>query len=268
VFRVVGKQPELWDAVTGEIRVLAEFKATADGRTEVPLQFVPRGSWFVVFKKQAQGDKGTHASSRDFAGQAEAQRKKNMPELKQVAELGGAWDVQFDPKWFYPDNGTGGKVRFEQLADWTTRPEDAIKHYSGIATYHKVLDLQKSEIENLQSKIYLSLGEVKNVARVRLNGRDLGIVWCAPWRIMIPAGLLKEKGNELEIEVANLWPNRLIGDATLPADKRRTVTNVRTYDAMTSGTYGCRKCAERKKSGKPAELLPSGLLGPVRVATE
>ena len=76
-------------------------------------------------------------------------------------------------------------------------------------------------------------------------------------------GALKSGANELEIEVANLWPNRLIGDATLPQDKRRTVTNVRTYDDMTSGTYGCQKCEQRKSAGKPAELLPAGLLGPV-----
>lgn len=67
-------------------------------------------------------------------------------------------------------------------------------------------------------------------------------------------GTLKSGANELEIEVANLWPNRLIGDGLLPKERRRTVTNVRTYDTMASGTYGCQKCKERKKTGKPAEL--------------
>ena len=79
---------------------------------------------------------------------------------------------------------------------------------------------------------------------------------------------LKAGANELEIDVANLWPNRLIGDAALPKEKRLTVTNVRTYDTMSSGTYGCPKCEERKKTGKPAELLSSGLLGPVRLVKE
>jgi hypothetical protein len=81
-------------------------------------------------------------------------------------------------------------------------------------------------------------------------------------------GALEAGANRLEIDVANLWPNRLIGDATLPIEKRHTATNVRTYDTMASGTYGCMKCAERKKSGKAAELLSSGLLGPVRVMVE
>ena len=112
--------------------------------------------------------------------------------------------------------------------------------------------------------MFLDLGTVKNVARVRLNGRDCGVVWTAPWRAEITA-VAREGANDLEIEVANLWPNRLIGDAKLPKDKRLTVTNVRTYDTMASGTYGCHICEARKKSGKERELFPSGLLGPVRV---
>ena len=78
-------------------------------------------------------------------------------------------------------------------------------------------------------------------------------------------GAVRPGVNDLEIEVVNLWPNRLIGDATLPPDKRFTLTNVRTYDTMTSGTWGCKVCEERKKSGQPAKLLSSGLLGPVTV---
>ncbi len=81
------------------------------------------------------------------------------------------------------------------------------------------------------------------------------------------SNVLKSGSNELVVDVANLWPNRLIGDATLPKEQRMTVTNVSTYDTMTGNTWDCKKCAERKKSGKPAELLPSGLLGPVRVMT-
>jgi hypothetical protein len=95
----------------------------------------------------------------------------------------------------------------------------------------------------------------------------MGVVWTAPWRAEITAAV-RPGANELEIEVANLWPNRLIGDAALPTEQRITVTNVRTYDTMTSGTYGCQKCEARKRSGEPAALLPSGLLGPVRLLVE
>ena len=181
-------------------------------------------------------------------------------------ELKGSWDVTFDATWFYPDSGTGGKVRFDALEDWSKRPEEAVRYYSGIAVYRKTFDLPSSTSN--PKPVYLSLGEIKSVARVRLNGRDLGAVWTAPWRAAVPAGLLKDQGNALEIAVANRWPNRLIGDAALPPDKRRTITNVRTYDTMTTASYGCRVCAERKQTGKPAELLPSGLLGPVQVLVE
>ena len=90
----------------------------------------------------------------------------------------------------------------------------------------------------------LSLGTVKETARVRLNGKDLGVVWCAPWQVDITAAA-KRGENLLEIEVVNLWPNRLIGDASLPKDQRRTITNVRRFE----------------RPG--ATLLESGLLGPV-----
>jgi len=182
-------------------------------------------------------------------------------EIVTVTDDGGAWEVQFDPNWFYPDNGTGGKVRFEQLTDWTQRPEESVRYFSGTATYKTTFE---SKLKNTKSRVFLDLGVVKNVARVRLNGRDLGSVWTAPWRVEI-GGALEAGANRLEIEVANLWPNRLIGDATLPIEKRRTVTNVRTYDTMASGTYDCTKCAERKKSGQSAAMLPSGLLGPVQI---
>jgi len=256
-FRVSGKQPELWDAVTGKIADLPEWREKK-GRILVPMVFTSRQSWFVVFRKAGNL-------------KPETGNRKNFPELKPVQELAGPWDVQFDPHWFYPDNGTGGKVRFEQLADWTKRPEEAIKYYSGIATYKKTFDHQ-SKSEN--QKRVLSLGNLNNLARVRLNGRDLGVVWTAPCQVEIPDGLLKPAGNELEIEVANLWPNRLIGDATLPQDKRHTVTNVATYEPVDSeGFRGikcwalaiCKPCCERMKTGKPAELLHSGLLGPVQI---
>ena len=113
-------------------------------------------------------------------------------------------------------------------------------------------------------RLFLDLDTVRNIASVKLNGQDLGIVWCAPWRVDVTSAL-KSGANALEIRVANLWPNRLIGDATLPKEQRRTVTNVRTYDTQETASYGCKKCGTRKKDGKPAELLPSGLLGPVRI---
>ena len=256
-FRVSGKQPELWDAVTGTIRDLSEYTILDDGRVEVPINFAPRQSWFVVFRREAAGSKAN----------------RNFPELKPLRELSGPWKVQFNEEWFYGSTPMNARVVFQELEDWSKRPEDAIKYYSGIATYHKSFDLPDREMN--QTSLSLDLGEVMNLARVRLNGRDLGIVWTAPWRVELPDELLKATGNKLEIEVANLWPNRLIGDGLLPEAQRRTHTNVSTYETPVRETLvtvggmwarrGCVQCNERLKTGKPADLLPSGLLGPVRL---
>lgn len=228
-FRVADRRPELWDPVSGTTRELPQWAGMADGRTAIPLQFAPRQSFFVVFQATA--------SAGGSAG------RSNFRTLTTVTELAGPWDVQFDPKWFYPDSGTGGKVRFERLADWAERPEGAIRHFSGTATYRKSFDLPPEEVARRSSHLFLDLGRVRHVARVRLNGRDLGIVWTAPWRVEI-GSIAKEQSNRLEIDVVNLWPNRLIGDAGLPADQRRTSTNLLNL-----------------KTDSP--LFSSGLLGPV-----
>ena len=135
---------------------------------------------------------------------------------------------------------------FKKLEDWTKRPEEGIRYYSGTATYRQTFDLpETSRREN--ARIYLDLGRVQNLATVRLNGNDLGVVWTAPWRVEI-TDAVKPIGNQLEIDAVNLWPNRLIGDAALPPERRLTKTNVTTYK-------------------KDSPLLTSGLLGPIVLQT-
>ncbi len=96
-----------------------------------------------------------------------------------------------------------------------------------------------------QQRLYLDLGKVKHVAEVRLNGKSLGGVWCAPWRVEL-TGCARPAGNELQIAVVNLWPNRLIGDQSLPPEKRLTWTTWSPFK-------------------KDTPLLESGLLGPVTI---
>ena len=225
-FRVAGKVPELWDPLTGGTRGLVEFTA-GEGRMVVPLHFEAAQSFFILFRN------GPPAAGT---------RAKNFAALQTVSELSGAWEVAFDPKWGGPEKAT-----FAKLEDWTKRPEDGIKFYSGVATYRQKFDLAAWPIANGSSPIFLNLGTMKNLARVRLNGRDLGVVWCAPWRVDITSAV-QSKGNELEITVANLWPNRLIGDQALPPEKR-----------LTSTTWNPFK--------KDSRLLESGLIGPVSIQT-
>lgn len=226
-FRVSGMCPELWDPVTGTVRDLHEFE-DKDGLTSVPLQLEPYGSLFVVFQKKSRKNEV---------------KSPNFPELQTLQELAGAWQVMFDPKW-----GGPGQVAFETLDDWIKRPEEGIKLYSGTAIYHKTFNFAGGP--GHRAPLYLALGSVKNIARVKLNGKDLGAVWTAPWRVDI-SGAVKTGPNELEVEVINLWPNRRIGDASLPEEKRYTHSNI-AFSPINPAN-------PPDRSG----LLPSGLLGPV-----
>ena len=221
-FRVTGKQPELWDPVTGEIRDAVAFHQE-NGRTVVPLEFNPRESVFVVFRKP-------------IAPTASGGAASNYPTLTPQTELAGAWEVNFDPRW-----GGPGRVVFDSLVDWTKRPEDGIRHYSGAAVYRKKFDLASLPAKG--TRLLLDLGEVHEAASVRLNGVDLGVLWTKPARMDITRAA-RAGANELEVTVVNLWPNRLIADESLPPEKRLTETNIHKFSASTP-------------------LDPSGLLGPV-----
>jgi hypothetical protein len=227
-FRVTGKAPELWDAVSGVIRPAAAY-SQKDGQTSLPLQFAPYGSMFVVFRKP-------------LAQAANAASGRNFPTFSAPCQITGPWTVQFDPKWGGPESAV-----FDQLVSWTQRPEDGIKYFSGTATYRKTFDLPET-LRQPGQHLTLDLGDVKNLAEVRLNGKDLGILWTVPFRVDV-TDAIKSAGNSLEIEVVNFWPNRIIGDQFLSPDKRLTRTNIR-------------------KLTKATPLMDSGLLGPVRVLAE
>jgi len=242
-FRVGQGSPQLWDPVTGERRPLMRFER-ADGLTVIPLEFDAFQSFFVVFG-------GADERPASNAG-------KNFAELKTVQELSGAWDVAFDPNWGGPE-----RIVFDTLQDWTARPEPGIRYYSGIATYRKTFILTRIP----EGPVYLDVGVVHDMARVKINGRDLGVVWCAPWRIEVN-GAIKPGDNQIEIEVVNRWANRMIGDKQ-PAD-----AHARTVECP-PGFLGGKKipagrytfCTDDPyKADSP--LLPSGLLGPVRIMTQ
>jgi hypothetical protein len=225
-FRIDDRKPECWDPLTGRICDLLRFSELA-GRMTVPLRFEPHQSYFVVFRKPA--------------GAPPAPAAKNFASLTNLIKIRGPWDVRFDPKL-----GGPGAVTFEALDDWIKRPEDGIRHYSGIATYRTHFDLPPGAEK--KAGVRIALGDVRVMARVRLNGKDLGTAWCAPWTVEM-GDAVKEKGNELEIDVANLWPNRLIGDQAVPVEKRVSWTTWNPYK-------------------KDSPLMSSGLLGPVTIKAE
>ncbi|MBS1700800.1 MAG: hypothetical protein JST12_04000 [Armatimonadetes bacterium] len=218
-FRITKGSPQWWDPMTGERRALPTFRRSGQ-TTTVPVSLDGLQSGFVVFTP----------------GPAPQAAKANFPTYTPISTLTGNWEVQFDPTF------GGPKKSIEtSLIDWSHSTDDSVKYYSGKAIYRKQFDAPTS----WQKATAISLGEVKNIAGVRLNGRDLGVAWCTPWRLSIPSGVLKSKGNVLEITVANLWVNRLIGDTRLPADQRITHTTWNPYQPSST-------------------LQPSGLLGPVK----
>ena len=222
-FRMNGRRPELWNPVNGQIRSLPHFTQT-NGLTAIRLEFDSYESYFVVFPKNK-------TAGLPRAG-------VNFPATTLVGALEGSWDVVFDPAMGGPES-----VRFDKLEDWTKRSEPGIVYYSGIATYRKGFNLPQESIKP-QSIILLDLGQVNVMARVKVNGQDCGVAWTAPWRVDISKAV-KPTGNTLEIEVANLWPNRMIGDAKFP-EKSWSQTTYRPFKATDP-------------------LLPSGLIGPVTI---
>ena len=258
-FKVSGKQPELWDPVTATMRNLPEFK-DENGETSVQLNFDSAQSFFIVFRK---------SKIRNVKSNA-----RNFPSWKELTTLKGAWNVQFDPAW----GGPAKPVNFPSLIDWTTSDVSGIKYFSGTAVYKKTFGIPVVAIKNKQT-LYLDLGTVKHIARVYVNNTDLGVIWTAPWRVKIPAGLLKQGNNNLMIEVTNVWANRLIGDEQQPAD-------CKFIPGYLGGGYSLKEFPDwfLKKQPRPSKgrycfttwnyftkdspLVASGLLGPVRIIEE
>jgi len=235
-FRQQGRQPELWDPVNGYMRNLPEYSIKGR-RTAVELEFEPHGSMFIVFAKPVMKIRGV-----------------NFAKFKTVKQISGPWTVRFDKEWLYPVDGLKGNEAeglfvFDKLVDWSEHAEPAVKYYSGTANYGTQFSFNRNVDPGM--RYVLDLGEVNIAASVRLNGVDLGVVWCEPWHIDV-AKALKRGVNKLEIKVVNQWPNRLIGDGTLPVQKRRTRTNITYFNQPRKGEH---------------KLLPSGLLGPVRLTT-
>ena len=212
--------------------------------TSVPMTFEPHQSFFVVFPREGKPNRMADAQSVNFP--------KSVP----AATLEGAWEVSFNPTWGGPD-----RITFNALGDWTKRRQRGIKYYSGIATYRKIFDLPHDSGQ----RIHLDLGTVHDIARVRLNGNDLGVVWCAPWRVEI-TDVVKKGKNELEIDVANRWINRMRGDLEAPDKGVRTVQFKEGY--LGGESYSAGRYTFSTKAIGPGPLLPSGLIGPVSVVVQ
>jgi len=219
-FRVTGKDPELWYAETGTSKPVS-YKI-ADGRTTVPLHLEPWGTVFVVFRK---------------ATSESAQTLPKVTESK-VADVEGPWKVSFEP-----DRGAPPSTTLDKLISWSDSTDAGVKYFSGAGTYTKTIQASADWFKK-GSQLWIDLGDVKNLAEVTVNGKNLGVVWHTPYRIDVTSAL-KPGANEVSIKVINAWVNRLIGDEQ-PGATKYTFADVKPY-----------------KANSP--LVPSGLLGPVAV---
>jgi hypothetical protein len=215
-FRVAGKVPELWDAVSGTVSPVSY--AIKGGRTETTLSLPADGSVFVVFRKPAKKSALTLPPSHPEA----------------VVSMDGPWTVAFQP-----DRGAPASITLKRLSPWNDSADPGVKYFSGEGIYTKTFALAN---KRKGARYVLDLGAVKELADVSLNGKPVGIVWTTPFKLDVTKALKPGK-NRLTVKVANLWVNRLIGDAQ-PDAKKITFTTISTYRA-------------------DAPLRPSGLLGPV-----
>jgi hypothetical protein len=217
--RATGYAPEIWNPVTGQ-RAPADF-ATADGRTKLVLALPVYGSIFVVLRQKA------NAASRTTAPAATTALKK----------LDGPWTVAFQAH-----RGAPARIVLPELTSWSGSAVDGVKYFSGTGTYTKTFTLPARRGGR---RLFLDLGDVRELARVTLNGKRLGIVWTEPFLLDITKAMRPGK-NVLNVEVTNLWVDRLIGDEQSDSGKKYTFTTIPTYRA-------------------DAPLRESGLLGPVEI---
>jgi hypothetical protein len=217
-FRVEGHTPELWYAETGKSEPVSY--TIANGRTSIPLKLEPWGTVFVVFRKPASENSYTAPP---------------ITETK-VSTITGPWNVSFQP-----DRGAPGSIMMNELSDWSNSKDPGVKYFSGVGSYTKTVQASPQWFRK-GARLWIDLGDVKNLAAVTVNGRELGQAWHAPYRVEATSAL-KPGANQITIKVVNAWVNRLIGDEQ-PGATKITFADVKPYKAS-------------------SPLLPSGLLGPV-----
>jgi hypothetical protein len=272
--RSLGREPELLNAVTGEVTPTLLYSETQSDRTSLPLTLEPYGSVFVLFRHKAGNvvTSLTHDGATLFeATHLDAMTNKLPLGLTVTSEglqtpepgtyevafangttkhleikaatpisLPGSWTLSFPPDWGAPPS-----VQVDALKSWSESADPGVRYFSGTATYRTVIQLTAAQLAATKKgrSTWLDLGEVHEVAAVRINGEVAQTVWKQPWSVRID-GLLHSGANTIEIDVTNLWPNRLIGDVQSATERHYTWTNIRYYK-------------------KDSALLPSGLLGPI-----
>ena len=244
----VAESVELWDAVTGT-RTVAEARPAGTGKTTVSLDLPVGGSMFVVFGRG--GEKVERGEKVEGDGRI----------------LTGPWNVSFA---YHPGVTAEppAAVVMDRLVDWTTRAD--LRFFAGTATYKTTFESGTVDRSCRQGRrrYALSLGRVPSgLAHVFVNGKDCGTVWCAPWEADV-SDAVRQGVNELVIRYTNNWYNRLVGDCSLPPERRVTRSTIRYWNIPRTGDpANVWAMSPTPFSGFSSfdRLQESGLLGPIEI---
>jgi hypothetical protein len=223
-FRVAGKAPELWRADRGEMEP-ASYRADS-ARTTVRLHLAAHDALFVVFRRPATA----------------TEREVPVAVRRALDTLDGPWTIRFPSGLGAPPS-----VELPALASWTANADSGVKYFSGTATYERTVRAPTSWFARGR-RLVLSLGDVRDLAQVVVNGMALPVVWKAPFEVDVTRAL-HPGANRVEIRVTNEWTNRLIGD-------RATTPEHRVLAPGAPAPFG-----------PQPTLRESGLLGPVTIDT-
>lgn len=263
-FRISGMQPEIWNPVTGKTSNALVWE-TDNNRTTVSLNMEANGSCFVVFCNK----------SKSTSGVIRTITKEHNSEPEKIL-LNDDWDVRFQE-----NRGAPSSAHFEKLISWPLHADSTIKFFSGTAHYKKTFRLTSKQLKS-DKRILIDLGEVKNVATITVNQKEVAVIWTPPFSADI-TDYCKSGENVLEIAVTNLWPNRMIGDKTQPDDC--VWGAIRSFPPVPIGRNlqivpdWVKNNTERPSKNrvtfctvdffnKDTPLLPSGLIGPVQIIIE
>ena len=213
-FRVSSTRvPELWDAETGLIQHEVRYQKVTGG-ISIELVMDPLASRFVFFRDHPSG-----ATETELAIDLQYGLSGYKNESIQI-DLSGNWDVSFNPKMGGPQS-----FQMEQLTSWAEIAVDGIRYYSGTATYSREFTIGKG-ILSKRSQVYVSFGDIQEIARVFVNGKDCGIIWTPPF-VMDITTQVKNGKNDISVQVANTWNNRIVGDLNHPEEMAFTRTNAK-----------------------------------------
>jgi hypothetical protein len=234
--RVVGREPEVWDANTGEMRRVALWRQSA-AHTHLPLTLEPYGSTFIVLRRPTTGpllaaisDAGLSASVDtqgrivietstpgviQLAAVRGGSRAAPVPNLPEAVTLTGPWAVTFTKGL-----PTARHIDFARLQSWTESSDPDIRHYAGVAAYEIDVPIDRGLLRP-DLKWILDLGVVAELCEVTINGRSFAALWKPPFELDVTRALVGGR-NRVRVDVVNTWRNRLIADAALPVGERRS----------------------------------------------